>query len=441
MENFRSKQIMLMLILSVSLFIQAYAQPDIKLHVEGSAQFDKVGPALGRLILNTVSPGDPGRYGIQFSNNTLAPFLGDDIDDQQYDFYSAWHHTRTYDAVINIHGKSTSDWGRVLTLTHDGDDGRISTDQGNLLLDPQAGFVGIGTDAPLANLHVEGNGIVNGTTQGLTVAANSRNNITNNSYAIQSSVTFDDNQAIKKAANLNVSGDGLLHYGLDATVSGSSTITGVRGHVLGSSALNSYGVYGDSEGTATNKYGVYGVARGNGGTKYGIYGTVSGTGTSYAGYFDGDVFSTGSYLPSDRTLKTDIRSATSSLDRIQQLRVKSYHYDKHLMEVINLDDREQTGLIAQEVKEIFPELIKEVRHSTLSPDEIMTGSTEQHIDFMSVNYIGLIPHLIKSIQEQQIQIDHLQAVNDRLTTSYEMLLDMQDLTMLTKISNAELHKQ
>ena len=126
------------------------------MHVEGSLQLDKVGTPLGRLILNTVSPQDPGRYGILFSNNTVAPFLGEDIGDQSFNFYSHWSNNRTYDAVINIHGKADNSWGRALSLTHDGTDGKISTDFGHLLLDPQNSNVGINIADPDAKLHVAG---------------------------------------------------------------------------------------------------------------------------------------------------------------------------------------------------------------------------------------------------------------------------------------------
>jgi len=47
-------------------------------------------------------------------------------------------------------------------------------------------------------------------------------------------------------------------------------------------------------------------------------------------------------------------------------------------------------LLAQEVKKVFPELVKENEKGELS-----------------VNYIGLIPVLIESIKEQQKQIDEL----------------------------------
>jgi hypothetical protein len=76
-----------------------------KLHVVGSLQLDKVGPELGRLILHTASKNDPGHYGILFTNNHIAPFLGEDIGTQYFNFYSTWGATRNYDAVIEIHGR------------------------------------------------------------------------------------------------------------------------------------------------------------------------------------------------------------------------------------------------------------------------------------------------------------------------------------------------
>ena len=140
------------------------AQPDVKLHVEGSAQFDKIGPALGRIILNTVSPEDPGRYGIQFSNNTVAPFVADDVGDQNYAFYSYWSNNRKYDAKITIHGKAVNSWGRVLELTHNGADGFLRTDVGDIILNPGNGSnnVGIGTNDPTDKLEVQGTAALDG---------------------------------------------------------------------------------------------------------------------------------------------------------------------------------------------------------------------------------------------------------------------------------------
>ena len=50
----------------------------------------------------------------------------------------------------------------------------------------------------------------------------------------------------------------------------------------------------------------------------------------------------------------------------------------------------ETGLLAQEVKEVFPELVKENQDGTLG-----------------VNYSGLIPHLIEGMKKQQEQIELL----------------------------------
>jgi hypothetical protein len=135
-------------------------QPLERLHVNGGLQLDKTGAELNRLILKTVSQNDPGRYGILFSNNILAPFLGDDIGNQNFDFYSKWGNQRTYDAVLSIHGKADGSWGKVLRLTHDGTDGYITTDTGNLIFNPSNGEanVAIGLTTPLATLHVASGG-------------------------------------------------------------------------------------------------------------------------------------------------------------------------------------------------------------------------------------------------------------------------------------------
>lgn len=131
------------------------AQP---LHVTGSAQFDKND---GRLVLRTPARNDPGRYGIQFSNNILGLFLGDDTQEQQFGFYSGWSANRTNDASIVVFGKATGSWGNYLKLTHDGTNGSVATDAGHLLLAP-AQNVGLGTNNPQAKLHVAGSVLIDG---------------------------------------------------------------------------------------------------------------------------------------------------------------------------------------------------------------------------------------------------------------------------------------
>ena len=131
--------------------------PAAKLHVAGTAQFDKVGAA-GRLMLRTIVRNDGGRFGIRFLNNQMAPFEGEDIGDQIFGFFSGWGRARENDAVIEIHGKATDSWGKCLRLTHDGTDGKITTDTGNLILNPSdgAGRIGIGTLSPIDRLEVDG---------------------------------------------------------------------------------------------------------------------------------------------------------------------------------------------------------------------------------------------------------------------------------------------
>lgn len=111
----------------------------------------------GELVLSTAAYNEPGRYRIRFSNNALGVFTGDDTQNQEFSFISKWGAIRDYDARLSIHGKAGGSWGTYIALTHDGNDGLIETDVGDIVLSP-AGNVGIGTTNPDAGLHLKGTG-------------------------------------------------------------------------------------------------------------------------------------------------------------------------------------------------------------------------------------------------------------------------------------------
>ena len=105
---------------------------------------------------------------------------------------------------------------------------------------------------------------------------------------------------------------------------------------------------------------------------------------------------------SDKRLKTEITPLNYGLNEVLQLSPVSYYWKK---------DREgQTqksiGLIAQEVQPILKELVK-VGH-----DQAQT---------LSVDYISLVPILIKAIQEQQQLIENQQDTINSLTLEKESI--------------------
>ena len=94
---------------------------------------------------------------------------------------------------------------------------------------------------------------------------------------------------------------------------------------------------------------------------------------------------------SDIRLKENITDATPKLEDIKKLKVKNFN--------LIGDDLKQIGLIAQEVEEVFPGLVKEDKQPDINGEE---GGV-----YKSVKYSVLVPMLIKAMQEQQEQIDEL----------------------------------
>jgi len=160
-------------------------------------------------------------------------------------------------------------------------------------------------------------------------------------------------------------------------------------------------------------FGVYAYATGTTGTRYGIYAQASGGTTNYAGYFSGDIYVTGSYLPSDRKLKNNISSIKGSLEQLMKLKPSEYEYKTTEYADMALPKGKQMGLIADEVKAEFPGLVKEaVQPAKYGKDR--TEVLRPEVRYNAVNYTGLIPVMIAAIQEQQQTIDAVKAENAEL---------------------------
>jgi hypothetical protein len=88
--------------------------------------------------------------------------------------------------------------------------------------------------------------------------------------------------------------------------------------------------------------------------------------------------------PSDRRLKNDIEDLDYGLDDVMALRPVRYQWKQ------NPELGKQLGLIAQELREVIPEIVHEADDEQKS---------------LSVEYSSLIPVLIAAIQDQQAQIE------------------------------------
>ena len=92
---------------------------------------------------------------------------------------------------------------------------------------------------------------------------------------------------------------------------------------------------------------------------------------------------------SDQRVKTNIEVIPNALDKVCQLRGVTFTRT-------DLEDKRQTGLIAQELEQVLPEAVTTSRNETLGID-----------DFKSVNYGATVGLLIEAIKELKAEVDSL----------------------------------
>jgi len=287
------------------------------------------------------------------------------------------------------------------------------------------GFTGVNQTTPIGSANFVVNDYNSSGYGGISVNVNSATGQPFYSYALQGSASAwsyldgsDGNKlkwyngggvrmTLTSIGNLGI-GTTVPSYPITAETS-SLAMTGLFTNTRSSG--NNTAIRGNSSSTSGYNIGVRGNASGSGNVNYGVYGNASNATTNYSVYAFGDMYATGSYLPSDERLKENFKDFNNALDKLSQLDIQTYNFKKELCEKLNLTNKLQFGFTAQNLENIFPSMIKTSDHHI--PDE--NGNlTNETINIKAVNYNQLIPVLIKGMQEQQELIENLQKKVDEL---------------------------
>jgi len=210
----------------------------------------------------------------------------------------------------------------------------------------------------------------------------------------------------------STSGSSFENTGITVRLDGGTRNTGVRAFVTDNGTDGpTYGVFGSIASSADVKVPAFGAA---------IYGTSSTDPNRFAGYFNGNVFVTGTFTTSDEKLKDNINDEKNVLEKLAQLNAVTYTYksNKHL----NLSSDLQHGFLAQNIEEVFPELVTTIQKPIVYKDNRQADIYE----YKAVNYTGLISILTSSVLElNEKSTADIQELNEKIEALENLIEDMK----------------
>ena len=285
------------------------------------------------------------------------------------------------------------------------------TASAELLRIKSSGEVGIGTASPNSRLHINGTES-DGTTGTLKITSGTQNmvldgneidvadnkglHLQNNSTGNLALVTGGGSVGVgteTPTAKLHIIGTGIDNDGITAVVRIVSG-NGAQNLLLDGNEIDAL-----ADGLYLNNNTNQNIVLVNGGGKVGI-GTTD-LSSSYKLRVNGSAFATGIWIGSDQRYKDNIQTLGNALQKVLALRGTEYTFRTQEFKDMNFDAGKQIGFIAQEMKQVLPELV-------------MEDATGYH----AVNYQGLVPVLVEAIKEQHAVIaekeTRIAALEDRL---------------------------
>ena len=270
------------------------------------------------------------------------------------------------------------------------------------------GFIGMQNDNEIGFYGYNGGGwglTMNTSTGNVSILGNQLYLTSGNAgYAAFFTNTSGENYAAVEAIADNVAG-----FGMGVRAEGGAYGVYAISDVAGGSNHH-YGVHAIGSNGNANNYGIY-ASGSSGNNAYGIFATAAnGTNSTWAGYFSGSAYATGSFQSSDRKLKSNIQPLNNAVQLITALKPSTYVYKTEEYKQMNLPEGHQYGLIADEVKQVFPSLVKTAVQPAVfeNGDERNGKKVADEVSFEAVNYTALIPVMISAMQEQQALIETLQ---------------------------------
>lgn len=226
---------------------------------------------------------------------------------------------------------------------------------------------------------------------------------------------------VKNGIRIESSGGAYGDTGVSVSLRDGFYSSGVSAFVTANGGYT-YGVQGSitlPSGTTSNNFGA------------GIYGTSAAVNNRFAGYFNGNVTVNGVFTSSDEKLKEDIQAEENILEKIMELNAVTYKFKEN--DQLNLPEELQHGFIAQNIEEVFPELVTTIKKPIIDKENKLIGEYE----YKAVNYTGLISILTSSIQDLNEKVTALENEKKERNASDELgLLDEADFSMEQNIPNS-----
>ena len=237
------------------------------------------------------------------------------------------------DEVSNVNGGIIYSGGYMSFLTNGGSNRMAINPSGN---------VGIGTTSPSARLHVKGAGFPN-------------------------SFGYFDTDAANQDAGLRFQEAGV-----------------VKSHLFYAASTNTLDLFGEGfSGISIDAGGNVGIGTTAPTQKLHVVGNICATGSIGA--------------CSDLRYKTKLNRVSNALEKVLNLKGVYFNWKKDQYPDLNFEEDRQIGFVAQELKEILPEVVSQGTDG-----------------FYSIDYGKLTPLLVEAIKEEQILIGSLQKTIEQL---------------------------